>query len=359
MRKVSKLSEVARLAGVAPITASRAIRGAGYVSAETRERIMAAAAQLNYTPDPLARRMRGDRSRLLGVFVNNYGPVVLHEIIRALSTHARAQGYDLLLFNAERFDSPDRMATCGLLGKLCDGLMVVMPGADDRFLDAIERRQVASVVICFDARPLAVPVVAAENRLGARVAVNHLLDLGHRRIAYIAGNPGTGQSVERERGYVDALQAAGIAPDPALVVNGAFVQPGGYAATEQLLALPVPPTAIFAANDEMAFGAIDAINSRGLKVPHDISVIGFDDIPTASCVFPKLTTMHQPFDAIAAYAVREVVGMIAGETTGAARIAFPAKLTVRDSTGPAPRAEPMPTTPRRPARARRVPVSGT
>jgi LacI family transcriptional regulator len=359
MRKVSKLSEVARLAGVAPITASRAIRGAGYVSAETRERIMAAAAQLNYTPDPLARRMRGDRSRLLGVFVNNYGPVVLHEIIRALSTHARAQGYDLLLFNAERFDSPDRMATCDLLGKLCDGLMVVMPGADDRFLDAIERQQVASVVICFDARPLAVPVVAAENRLGARVAVNHLLELGHRRIAYIAGNPGTGQSAERERGYADALQAAGIAPDPALVVNGAFVQPGGYAATEQLLALAVPPTAIFAANDEMAFGAIDAINSRGLKVPHDISVIGFDDIPTASCVFPKLTTMHQPFDAIAAYAVREVVGMIAGQVSGPARIAFPAKLTVRDSTGPAPQVESMPTTPRRPARARRVPVSGT
>jgi LacI family transcriptional regulator len=109
----------------------------------------------------------------------------------------------------------------------------------------------------------------------------------------------------------------------------------------------------------MAFGAIDAINSRGLKVPHDISVIGFDDIPTASCVFPKLTTMHQPFDAIAAYAVREVVGMIAGQTTGPARIAFPAKLTVRDSTGPAPLEAVTPTTPRRPARARHVPVSGT
>lgn len=359
MRKASKLSEVARLAGVAPITASRAIRGAGYVSAETRERVNAAAAQLQYTPDPLARRMRGDRSRLLGVFVNNYGPVVLHEIIRALSTHARAQGYDLLLFNAERFDSPDRMATCDLLGKLCDGLLLVMPTADDRFLDAIERQQLASVVLCFDARPVSVPVVAAENRLGARTAVDHLLALGHRRIAYIAGNPGTGQSAERERGYLDALTAAGIAPDPALVVNGAFVQPGGYAAAEQLLALPVPPTAIFAANDEMAFGAIDAINSRGLKVPDDISVIGYDDIPTSSCVFPKLTTMQQPFDAIAAYAVREVVGMIAGRSTEPVRIAFPAKLVVRGSTSPAPDAAVTPTTPRRPARARRATAAGT
>ena len=370
MRKTSKLSEVARLAGVAPITASRAIRGEGYVSAETRERIMAAAAQLQYTPDPLARRMRGDRSRLLGVFVNNYGPVVLHEIIRALSTHARAQGYDLLLFNAERFDSPDRMATCDLLGKLCDGLLLVMPGADDRYLDAIERQQLASVVICFDARPLAVPVVAAENRLGARAAVEHLLALGHRRIAFIAGNPGTGQSVERQRGYEDALRTAGIAPDPALVVNGAFVQTGGFAATENLLALPVAPTAIFAANDEMAFGAMDAINSRGLRVPDDISVIGFDDIPTANCVYPRLTTMRQPFDAIAAYAVREVVGMIAGGVTDPARIAFPAKLVVRESTGPAgapavgdPTANDpacvKPTTPRRRARALRGTASGT
>jgi LacI family transcriptional regulator len=107
----------------------------------------------------------------------------------------------------------------------------------------------------------------------------------------------------------------------------------------------------------MAFGAIDAINSRGLSVPGDISVIGYDDIPTASCVFPKLTTMHQPFDAIAQYAVREVVGMIAGRSTEPARIAFPAKLVVRGSTGPA--AGITPTTPRRPGRARRATAAGT
>ena len=335
MSKGSTLSEVARLAGVSPITASRAIRGKGYVSEAARARIMEAAAQLNYTPDMLARRMRGDRSKLLGVFVNNYGPVVMHEIIRTISERARALGYDLLLFNAERFDSPARSGTCDMLTKLCDGVVLVMPTADDAFLATIERQQLACVLIGFDARQLAVPTIVPDNRGGARTAVEHLLALGHRRIAFIAGNPATGQSGQRQQGYVDAMQAAGLEVDPALVVDGAFVQPGGFAATGRLLDLPAPPTAIFAANDEMAFGAIDAINSRGLKVPQDISVVGFDDIPTAGYVFPRLTTIHQPFDAMAERAVAELVALIEGAAPAAARIVFPTSLARRDSTAAA------------------------
>lgn len=335
MRKASKLSEVARLAGVSPITASRAIRGTGYVSSEARERIMAAAAQLHYTPDMLARRMRGDKSKLIGVFLNNYGPVVLHELVRAIGEQARKLDYDLLLFNADRFDSPERMITCGTLAKLCDGLLLVMPTAGDGFLDLAQRQQLSCALVCFDAQQLALPTLVLENRAGARAAVEHLLGLGHRRIGFIAGSSRTGQSAERERGYADALAAAGIAFDPALVADGAFNQPGGFAATGQLLDLARPPGAIFAANDEMAFGAIDAIASRGLKVPGDVSVIGFDDIPTSSYVFPRLTTMRPPYEALAARAVREVVDMIEGRPPAAARIPFATELVVRDSTGPA------------------------
>ncbi|WP_395407579.1 LacI family DNA-binding transcriptional regulator [Pseudoduganella sp. UC29_106] len=334
MRKTSKLSEVAKIAGVAPITASRAIRGVGYVSEEARARILAAAAQLNYTPDKLARRMRGDKSNLIGVFVNSYGPVVLHEIIRAIGDEARSQGYDMLVFNAERFDSPGRIETCEMLTKLCDGLVVVMPTAEDSFLKNLEQQKLSSVLVCFDAKQFDMPIVVPENRIGARIAVEHLISLGHRRIAFIAGNPGTGQSGERERGYLDALQGAGLSADPSLMVNGAFVQPGGFSAAEKLLALEQPPTAIFAANDEMAFGAMDAINSKGLKVPEDISVVGFDDIPTSSYVYPTLTTMRQPFHAMATRAVSEVVELIQGREAGAVKIAFPVELVVRNSTGP-------------------------
>lgn len=336
MRKASKLSEVAKLAGVSPITASRAIRGEGYVSDGARERIMAAAAQLNYTPDMLARRMRGDKSKLIGVFVNNYGPVVLHEIIRPIGDEIRRRGYDMLVYNAERFDRPGRAATCDMLGKLCDGMLVLMPTADDGYLDVIEQQKARCVLVSFDARRLDLPCVVPENRIGARSAVEHLLALGHQRIAFIAGNPGSGQSGERERGYLDALATAGIEADPALIENGAFVQPGGFSAARRLLALPHPPTGIFAANDEMAFGAMDAISSRGLKVPDDVSVIGFDDIPTSSYVFPTLSTIRQPFDTMAARAVGELVDMIDGRPVDAVKIALPTRLVVRNSTGPAP-----------------------
>lgn len=336
MRKASKLSEVAKIAGVSPITASRAIRGVGYVSEGARERILAAAAQLDYTPDMLARRMRGERSNLIGVFVNNYGSLVLHEITKAISAEARARGYDILLFNAERFDRPGRQETSDMLGKLCDGLLLLMPNGADGYLDVVERQRLPCVFVSFDVRPMQLPVIVLENRAGARTAVDHLLALGHRRIAFIAGTGATGQSAERQRGYLDSLAAAGIVPDPALVVDGAFVQTGGYAAAEQLLALPQPPTAIFAANDEMAFGAIDAIHSRGLKVPEHVSVIGFDDIPTSCYVYPPLTTMRQPLPAMAASAVAELVALIGGRETGERRIAFPLELVVRKSTGPAP-----------------------
>jgi LacI family transcriptional regulator len=334
MRKASKLSEVARLAGVSPITASRAIRGTGYVSTDARERIMAAAAQLNYTPDMLARRMRGDKSKLIGVFLNNYGPVVLHELVRHIGEQARKLDYDLLLFNADRFDSPERMITCGTLAKLCDGLLLVMPTAGDGFLELAERQQLSCALVCFDAEQLALPTLVLENRAGARAAVEHLLGLGHRRIGFIAGSSRTGQSLEREHGYADALAAAGIAVDPALVLEGGFNQPGGFAAAGRLLDLAQPPSAIFAANDEMAFGAIDAIASRRLQVPGDVSVVGFDDIPTASYVFPRLTSMRPPYEALAARAVREVVDMIEGRPPAAMRIPFSTELVVRDSTGP-------------------------
>lgn len=334
MRKASKLSEVAKLAGVAPITASRAIRGEGYVSEAARARIMEAAAKLNYTPDKLARRMRGDKSNLIGVFVNNYGSVVLHEIIREISTEARHQGYDLIVFNAERFDRPGRIETCDMLSKLCDGLLLLLPNFSDGYLDMIERQHFPCVLVNFDAREMKLPVIALENRIGARTAVEHLIGLGHRRIGFIAGTAGTGQSAERQKGYADALGAAGLSVDPSLSVEGAFNQTSGYSATLQLLALADPPTAIFAANDEMAFGAFDAIASRGLKVPDDVSVIGFDDIPTSSYVFPKLTTMRQPFVAMAKCAVNEVVARIQGRESVPAKVAFPLELVVRQSTAP-------------------------
>jgi len=334
MRKPSKLSEVAAMAGVAPITASRAIRGEGYVSEEARARIMDAAAKLNYAPDMVARRMRGEKSRLIGIFVNNFGSLVLHEITREISHAARARGYDILLFNAERFDLPDRAGTRDMLANLCAGLILPMPNVEDGYLAVLEKRQLPCVFVNFDARDMALPVVGIQNRDGARLAVEHLLSLGHRRIAFIAGSHQTGQSAERQAAYVQALEDAGIEVDPALIVSGLFRQTGGFAATEALLALPQPPTGIFAANDEMAFGAIDAIHSKGLRVPEDISVVGFDDIGTSSHIHPPLTTMRQPLAELSASAVGELMALIEGRGVEARKLTLPLQLIVRQSTGP-------------------------
>lgn len=337
MRKPSKLIEVAKLAGVAHITASRAIRGEGYVSEETRERVLKAAAQLNYTPDIVARRMRTRGNKLIGIFVHNIGSLFIHEITKVISDKANALGYDILVFNAERFEGADRVGTRDMLAKFCAGLILPMPSMDDSYLSELEERQQACVFLNFDARAVKLPVVALENRKGALMAMHHLLELGHRRIAFIAGTKYTGQSAEREAAYVEALLGAGLPIDPKLIVQGAFLQTGGFAATEQLLNLAEPPTAIFAANDEMAIGAIDAVRSRGFRVPQDVSVIGFDDLPTARHVYPPLTTIKQPIAEMSARALTELMALIEGKgrPVQATRILFPPELVIRQSTGPA------------------------
>jgi LacI family transcriptional regulator len=279
MRKSSKLSEVAKIAGVSPITASRAIRGVGYVSESARERIMAAAAQLNYTPDMLARRMRGDKSNLIGVFVNNYGSLVLHEITRAISAEARARGYDILLFNAERFDSPARAGTVDMLSKLCDGLLLVMPNGADGYLDVLEQHRMPCVLVHFDARPVQLPVVALENRNGARLAVEHLLALGHRRIAFMAGTRTRARATSAKR--ATRMRCAPPASAPTRRWSWRCVcQAAGVPRHSSCSSCAGRRRRSSRPTTRWRIGAIDAIHSRGLKVPADISVIGFDDIPT-------------------------------------------------------------------------------
>ncbi|MFS2019269.1 LacI family DNA-binding transcriptional regulator [Massilia sp. CT11-108] len=224
-----------------------------------------------------------------------------------------------------------------MLRKLCDGLLLLLPDANDGLLVRLERAHAPCVLVSFAARPIDLPVVLGSNRMAAKSAVEHLLGLGHRRIAFIAGTSFTGQSEERQRGYEDALRAAGIAIEPAYLRQGDFNDASGFAETQALLELPTPPTAIFAANDAMAFGAMDAISDAGLKVPDDLSVVGFDDVIRAAVVFPKLTTVRQPLNEIAVRAVAELVDAMRNGRAEGFRIELPARLVIRDSTGPAPK----------------------
>jgi LacI family transcriptional regulator len=337
MQKTSTLAEVAAQAGVSLITASRALRGVGRVAEDTRKRVLEAAAKLDYTPDRLAQKMRGGNSDLIGVFVNGFASLVIHELLSNINDEASRLGFDLIVFNAHKFDDPRRAGTAEMMRKLCDGLLLILPNGDDGLLDKLERSQSPCVLINFAARAIDLPVVIGSNRAAAKQAVDHLLSFNHRKIAFIAGTAGTGQSDERQQGYQDALLAAGIAPDPSWVVQGEFTEISGFVQTQRLLALANRPTAIFAGNDAMAFGAMDAISAAGLKVPDDISVVGFDDVIRANFVHPRLTTLRQPLNEIAARAVSELVNAIKGHGRGGFRLELPSKLVLRDSTGPAPR----------------------
>lgn len=338
MGKSSTLAEVAREAGVSLITASRALRGVGRVAEETRQRVLAIAARLDYTPDILAQKMRGANSGLIGVFIHGFGSLFMQELLAAVNEEADKAGFDLIVFNTKRFDDPRRTGTTEMLRKLCDGLLLLLPNADDGLLVKLERAQATCVLVDFDARPIGLPVIVGANRSAACQAVEHLIGLGHTRIAFICGAHHSGQSQARRLGYEDALRNANIPINPDWIVKGAFTEATGFVQTQALLALPERPTAIFAANDAMAFGAFDAIAAAGLKIPDDLSVIGFDDVARASFVHPRLTTLRQPLQEIAFRAVDELIKAIKHDTSpGGFRIELPSRLVLRESTGPAPK----------------------
>ncbi|SFV17376.1 LacI family DNA-binding transcriptional regulator [Pseudoduganella namucuonensis] len=331
------LNDVAGKAGVSVMTASRALSGEGYVAQKTREKVVAAAEELGYTPNLSAKMMKGSRTNVVGVLLNDLNSSVINAVVGAISTAVRKAGMDMIIYNAvEDLGSPGSKGANRMLQGLCDGLLLVMPKVREGHIEALERSKLPIVLINYCRTETSLPVVRGDNYFGAREAVRHLVALGHRRIAFITGSAYSGQSGERQRGYNDALNEAGIAPDAQLVVQGDFGQLSGFEAGQKLLGLGQPPTAIFAANDEMAFGVMDAARANGKRIPQDVSIIGFDDIPAAAHVHPPLTTIRQPLQQISDMAVQELLRRIAASPEQRSRTDFPSELVIRESCGPAP-----------------------
>jgi LacI family transcriptional regulator len=321
--------------GLSTITASRAMRGQVHVVEATRKKVLAAAAEPQYTPDVLAQTMRGGSSRLIGVFLVGFHSMVLHDLLVGIENEARRLGYDLVVFNVGIHDD-GRTKGLDVMLKLCDGVLWLLPSGSHPLMARLEEGDLPCVLINFAARQVRLPVVIGANAAGARDIVNHLLQLGHRRIAFVGGAQHTGQSRERQRGYEEALRDAGITPRADYLAEGNFIFDTGLAAARRLLALPERPTAIFCANDDMAFGAMQGAADLGLKVPADVSVAGFDDVPASLTVTPALTTVRQPLEDIGGRAVDELVAVIGGRARTPSRIELPTRLVVRESTGKAP-----------------------
>ncbi|MBY0237725.1 MAG: LacI family transcriptional regulator [Burkholderiaceae bacterium] len=352
------LVDVAKLAGVSVMTASRAMSGEGYASEETKAKVQAAAKQLGYAPNALARMMKGGKTNVIGVVVNDLSSAVVNAFVTALSEEVRKVEMDMFIYNSlgDMGDGKGKRVSQMLHG-LWDGLLYVLPRMTDDYLATLEKSTSPIVLINYFRQETTLPVVRGDNVNGAHDAVSHLIDLGHRRIAFVRGTAYTGQSDLRERGYAAALADAGIALDPALVRQGDFHELSGLEAGRQLMALPEPPTAIFAASDTMALGCMNAVREKGLSIPHDVSIVGFDDIPAAAMAQPPLTTLRHPFQAMAQAAVQELLRRIRGEPGRRHRIEFPSEFLVRGSVGPAaipaPATNPEAAAPKR-SRSRRV-----
>ena len=325
--------DVARLAGVSTATVSRALNDRGGIAPATRAAIDAAVAQLGYQPNTVARSLATRSTQTIALLLPDISNPFYAALVSGIQQRALATGHTMLLCTTESDPEREEQYLALLRAKQVDGVLVdglVLP--PDRIAQVV-RDGLPIVCLDRDIESTSVPLVQVDNRRGAELATEHLLSLGHRRIAHVAGASGLGISAERVAGYRAAHAAVGIAPDPTLLEVGSFVEEGGYEATQALLDR-ADFTAVFAANDLSALGVINALVERGLRVPDDVSVVGFDDLRLSRFTTPPLTTIHQPALAIAERATQLLIDLAHGRTVRKLRHLLEPELVVRDSTAP-------------------------
>jgi LacI family transcriptional regulator len=323
------IEDVAREADVSYATVSRVINSKGYVSEETRERVLAAVERTGYVVNRRAQGLARGRSQVVSLVVPGLDSLYIGEIVRGIDEVLAAVSYDLMLYTTHHRKHRESAFVATVTAGLSDGLLLVLPSDPGAYLETFRRHAFPCVLIDHRGFDEGGPSVGATNHQGGYDATDYLIGLGHRRIGCVTGNLEMGCAVDRLEGYRAALAAHGIPHDPALERVGDFHQPRAYECARELLGLLEPPTAIFAANDVSAFGVMEAIRDSGLRIAGDISVVGFDDIPTASSVHPPLTTVRQPLVEMGASATRMLLQMIEDPSLTGERITLPTSLVIR------------------------------
>jgi LacI family transcriptional regulator len=306
-----------------------------YVSPELTRRVRDAAAALGYTPNGTARSLRLRRTQTIGVIVPDVNPFFA-ELTRVIEDHGFAAGYTTILGNADGHPERERRYLETLIAKRVDGLILASTLHDaGQLAELVDGTRTPVVVVDRELELPGVDVVRAEHEAGGYAAVRHLLELGHTRIGCVTGPPALPPSDERTAGYRRALAEAGIRPEPGWMAEGDFRYASGRRATGELLDGARGVTAIFAANDLMALGVLGELSARGLRIPGDVSVCGFDDVFPSAIVSPSLTSVRQPLQELGQAAVEILRARLAGEASPEpVRRLFPTTLVVRDSTGP-------------------------
>lgn len=331
------IGDVAHRAGVSAMTVSRVINNSGYISQETRERVEQAIADLGYVPNALARSLRFKQTKTLALVLTDITNPFFTTIARGVEDTASEQGFSVMFCNTDESEEKEANYLNVLVQKQVDGVLLVPALSSPDSVIFLAERGVPCVVLDRRTPGATVDIVHCDSEQGACGLVEHLLSLGHRRIAILTGPEVVSTAADRVAGYRRALAAAGLASDPALVCYGSFTQDSGARMARAMLALPQPPTALFAANNFIALGALGALRQAGVRVPDDISLVTFDDLPAAMVINPFLTAAAQPAYEMGRQAINLLLDRLAERGPTAPRdITLPTELIVRASSAPPP-----------------------
>ena len=331
------LEQIAKLSGVSRSTVSRVINNDPNVSVVTREKVMQVVKRVNYTPNAAARGLAAGRTHGLGLvipmglaalFTDPYFPI----LIQGVSSACNAREYSVMLWLAEP-EYERRMIRQIMYSGLVDGVIVSSMLLNDSLVQALSDGDLPFMLVGRHPTDTQASYVDADNIGGAREAVTHLLRLGRARVATITGPQNMIAGTDRLNGYLAALRGRGVVSDPNLIAEGDFTEASGYRAMQQLLSHRLD--AVFAASDMMAFGAMRALREASLRVPEDVAVVGFDDVPQAARVEPPLTTVRQPIYRLGSTTVDSLLDLIEYPDSSARRIVLPTELVVRASCGSA------------------------
>ncbi|HLV84402.1 MULTISPECIES: LacI family DNA-binding transcriptional regulator [Devosia] len=336
-RKLATIEDVAAIAGVSIATVSRAINEPTKVADETRRRVAEAVARTGYTTNAMARSLRMRRSNMILILAPDVGDPNFSNILVGLETEASKRGYGVLIGNTQNDPAREADYLRFINSNQADGLILLTGHLPYGIGAAGSAMRLPPMVAVNE--PVSnsdVPFVGVDNFEGARIAAEHLIAQGHRRIAFIGHSTSKAVNKLREQGYRAALSGAGLAIDPLLILDGDGTTESGRAATEHMFVRDVLPTAFLCVNDATALGVIISLTARKYDLPRDFSVMGFDDISFASFVTPSLTTMKQPRHRIGEGAMDLLLALLAGETPANTEVLLRSELIVRNSVG-APR----------------------
>lgn len=342
---MTTISDVAKRAGVSAMTVSRVVNNSGPIGADTRRRVEDAIEELGYVPNALGRQLRSKRTKMLGLVLSDITNPYFTTIARGVEDAAHAAGFSVVFCNTDESEADEEQYIRTLVERQVDGILLVPASSSTSTLPLLARRRIPVVILDRRVSGQDLDSVGSDSVAGAMTATRHLLELGHRRIAVLSGRREVSTSLDRVVGCRRALVEAGTTLDERYVRygdlnygdgNGA----DGYRMAHEVLALDPRPTAIVAANNFIAFGALRAIREAGVRVPEELSLVAFDDLPSEWVLEPFLTVISQPAYEIGQVAARLMLDHLGATASLAPRtVLLPSELVIRRSTGPAPRSD--------------------